>query len=304
MKRFFTGSMIAIAIIILFGMCLNATAQEITDLNFLRQGGHTLVFRHTSAPGGDPTTGGTGNDTGGSLDSLWWMQCDTRKSRQLSTQGRVEALTIGLTMKRLGIRVSTTVSSEFCRCYETAVLMSTGVHIGLLPGLTMTVYSEDVRKRGMDSLVRLFPVVNSTNTVIVTHGIPFSDTLYNRIQTLAWGDAAIYRPQVNGQPQFVGFVRVGVWAGAKPTAVQEDTPHTLSAMELSIAPNPAFDRLYVRSDEPVRVTMINALGQVVWSDERMAPTKQIPIEGLAMGSYTVIVSNSKRTVSRTFVKLP
>jgi hypothetical protein len=289
-------------------------AQEITDLNILRQGGYTLVFRHTAAPGGDPASGGSGNDTGGSVDSLWWMQCDARKSRQLNAQGRTDAITIGLALKRLGIRVSRIASSEFCRCYETAALMNTGLPVALLQGLTMTLYNDNIRKLTMDSLARLTPLVSSTNTVIATHGIPFSDTLYNRIQTLQWGDAAVYRPRTNmqanplpdAQPQFIGFIRVGIWAGAKPTSVAaiNDALFAPGVETLSIAPNPAYDRLYVRSDEPVRVKVVNTVGQVVWADERMMPARQILIEGWASGAYTVILSDSKRTVSRAFVKLP
>jgi hypothetical protein len=306
--------LLALGIIIILSCSVEITAQEITDLNILRQGGYTLVFRHTAAPGGDPAMGGSGNDTGGSADSLWWVQCDPRKSRQLNAQGRTDAITIGLALKRLGARVSRLVSSEFCRCYETATLLNTGLPVAIVPGLTMTMYTDAVRKGGMDSLARLMPLVSSTNTVLVTHGIPFSDTLYNRIQTLQWGDAAVYRPRVNmqanplpdPQPQFVGFIRIGVWAGARPTnvAAATDAVFASGAEALSVAPNPAFDRLYVRSDEPVRVKIINVVGQVVWTDERMMPTRQIPIEGWASGAYTVILSDSKRTVSRAFVKLP
>jgi hypothetical protein len=303
-------------IVIISCSVLVSNAQEITDLNILRQGGYTLVFRHTAAPGGDPASGGSGNDTGGSTDSLWWMQCDARKSRQLNTQGRTDAITIGLALKRLGIRVSRIASSEFCRCYETAALMNTGLPVALLQGLTMTLYNDNIRKLTMDSLARLAPLVSSTNTVIATHGIPFSDTLYNRIQTLQWGDAAVYRPRVNAQgnplpdvqPQFIGFIRVGIWAGARPTNVaavnDANALFAPGAEALSIAPNPAFDRLYVRSEEAVRVKVVNTIGQVVWTDERMMPTRQIPIESWASGAYTVILSDSKRTVSRAFVKLP
>jgi phosphohistidine phosphatase SixA len=284
--------------------CLLATfsltslfAQEITNPSILQQGGYTLIFRHATAPGGLPPTG-TGNDTGGALDSLWWMRCDANYSRQLSVAGRNEAMNIGRTFKRLNIKISRIAASEFCRCYETAALMNTGLPVAIVQGLTMTLYNDDLRRRTMDSLARPMPP-QGTNTVLVTHGITFSDTLYNRIATLAWSDAAVYRNRADAQPEFVGFIRATTWnQQATSVAVKNEAP----VSEITIAPNPAADRLSVRTPEKYSLRIINALGQIVFQDETLQDSRSINIEDWANAAYTVIFSNSKQTLSRRFVK--
>ena len=292
---------------IFFSCCLvaalsvtSAFAQEITNLSLLQQGGYTLIFRHASAPGGIPPTG-TGNDTGGALDSLWWMRCDANYSRQLSIIGRNEAMNIGRTFKRLNIKISRIAASEFCRCYETAVLMNTGLPVTISQGLTMTLYTNELRTRTIDSLARPMPP-QGTNTVLVTHGIDFGDTLYNRIATLAWSDAAVYRNRTDARPEFIGFVRAATWGQqATSVAIQQQTA---GVSEITIAPNPANDRLSLRTPEKYSLRIINPLGQVVFDDESLQDTRTLSIEDWANAAYTVILSNSKCTISQRFVKNP
>lgn len=292
---------------IFFSCCLvaalsvtSAFAQEITNLSLLQQGGYTLIFRHASAPGGIPPTG-TGNDTGGALDSLWWMRCDANYSRQLSVTGRNEAMNIGRTFKRLNIKISRIAASEFCRCYETAVLMNTGLPVTISQGLTMTLYTNELRTRTIDSLARPMPP-QGTNTVLVTHGIDFGDTLYNRIATLAWSDAAVYRNRTDARPEFIGFIRAATWGQrATSVAIQQQTA---GVSEITIAPNPANDRLSLLTPEKYSLRIINPLGQVVFDDESLQDARTLSIEDWANAAYTVILSNSKRTISQRFVKNP
>lgn len=277
----------------------NGFAQEIQSPSFLQQGGYTLIFRHSSAPGGIPPAG-TGNDNGGPLDSLWWMRCDANSSRQLSAQGRIEAINIGRTFKRLNIRISRIASSEFCRCYETATLMNLGLPILLSQGLTMTLYTDELRRRTIDSLASPMPP-QGTNTVLVTHGIAFSDTLYNRIATLAWSDAAVYRNRPNDRPEFIGFIRVATWnQQATSVAVKQEPP---SASAITIAPNPATETLSLRSSEKYSVRIVNILGQTVFRDETLQDSRSVNVKDWVSGAYIVIFSNSRRTVSERLMKI-
>ena len=283
-----------------FALCaVVAQAQELTDLNFLRQGGYTVVFRHASAPGGLPPAG-TGNDTGGSTDSLWWFRCDPNVARQLSAAGRNEALTIGQTLKRLSVKVTRMAASEFCRCYETAILFNLGLPITFEPGLTMTLYNDEIRRRAIDSLARPMPP-QGTNTILVTHGITFSDTLYNRIATLAWSDAVVYRNRPSDRPEFLGFIRAATWRGQQPVSVKLEKDAALPK-EITVAPNPASETLSLSAPEASRVRIINALGQVVFDDQSLKTAREVNCEDWAQGSYTIIFSNTRGTVSRNFVK--
>ncbi len=276
---------------------VSAFAQELTNLSFLQGGGYTLIFRHSTAPGGAPPSG-SGNDVASTTDSLWWMRCDPNTSRQLSAQGRNEAMNIGRTFKRLNIKISRIASSEFCRCYETAALMNTGLPITLSQGLTMTLYNDDLRRRTIDSLASPMPP-QGTNSVLATHGIAFSDTLYNRIASLFWSDAAIYRNRQNARPEFVGFIRAATWnQQAVGIARQDEAP----VSEITVAPNPASEMLSLRTPEKYKVRIINQLGQVLVDDDTLKDSRSLNIEDWTRGAYTVIFSNSKRTVSQRFVK--
>jgi hypothetical protein len=276
---------------------VSAFAQELTNLSFLQGGGYTLIFRHSSAPGGAPPNG-SGNDVASTNDSLWWMRCDPNTSRQLSAQGRNEAMNIGRTFKRLNIKITRIASSEFCRCYETAALMNTGLPITLSPGLTMTLYNDDLRRRTIDSLASPIPP-QGTNTVLTTHGITFSDPLYDRIASLAWSDAAVYRNRLNARPEFIGFIRAATWnQQAVGIARQDEAP----VSEIMVAPNPTSETLSLRTPEKYKVRIINQLGQVLVDDDTLKDSRSLNIEDWARGAYTVIFSNSRRTVSQQFLK--
>lgn len=72
-----------------------------------------ILIRHALAPGtGDPS-------------NFDVNECSTQ--RNLSEQGRQQAVDIGAALKELGVDDSVTVyTSEWCRCRETAELMNTG----------------------------------------------------------------------------------------------------------------------------------------------------------------------------------
>lgn len=75
----------------------------------LAEGGHVALMRHALAPGiGDPE--------GFQLDS-----CDTQ--RNLNDEGRAQAQRTGAAFRRNGVAVGRILSSEWCRCLETAVLL-------------------------------------------------------------------------------------------------------------------------------------------------------------------------------------
>jgi len=71
-----------------------------------------IIFRHALAPGvGDPA-------------GFELTQCQTQ--RNLSEQGRQQAIEIGDKLRELGITDAEVFSSEWCRCLETAELLGFG----------------------------------------------------------------------------------------------------------------------------------------------------------------------------------
>lgn len=78
----------------------------------LRSGNHFAMVRHALAPGfGDP-------------DNFIIGKCETQ--RNLSPKGRKQARRIGDIFRKNGISQAKIYSSQWCRCLETAKLMSLG----------------------------------------------------------------------------------------------------------------------------------------------------------------------------------
>lgn len=83
-----------------------ARADAVTDA--IRKGGVALLIRHATAPGtGDP-------------ENFRLNDCSTQ--RNLSDVGRDEARRIGAHLKALGLQPGEVLTSQWCRCRETATL--------------------------------------------------------------------------------------------------------------------------------------------------------------------------------------
>ena len=73
---------------------------------------HVLLMRHTRAPGvGDPTN---------------YALTDCNTQRNLSAEGRKQAIAIGNWLKKQGIQQASVYSSAWCRCKDTAELLNYG----------------------------------------------------------------------------------------------------------------------------------------------------------------------------------
>mgnify|MGYP001022069310 CR=1 FL=1 len=110
-------------IIIVFGFMLlgdRALAESLSPeqlFNALRNGGHTLYFRHAATDWSHSYNVVKPGD---------WKSCDESKMRQLSDAGRVSAERVGKAIKALEIPIGKVLSSEYCRAVETAERMDLG----------------------------------------------------------------------------------------------------------------------------------------------------------------------------------
>ena len=90
----------------------SACAESSSLWNALRSPGHVALIRHSIAPGnGDPST---------------FVLDDCRTQRNLSEEGRNQAKRIGVHFRSNGILRARTLSSQWCRCRETAELLGLG----------------------------------------------------------------------------------------------------------------------------------------------------------------------------------
>jgi broad specificity phosphatase PhoE len=159
----------------------------------LRQGGLVIYFRHAD-------TGPAYQEQGVDLS-----RCDTQ--RNLNDKGRVEAEQIGDQFRRLGIPVGGVLTSEFCRCRETAELAFERYTVeATLTGVSRSPEAAAKRERAVSGLKKLLgtPPDPATNTVLVSHGYNLWDAEGFHLGTQ--GEAAIYRP--DGQGGYVLVARL------------------------------------------------------------------------------------------------
>jgi broad specificity phosphatase PhoE len=154
----------ALALILIGGPAATEETGTAALVRALRDGGHTIYFRHAQTDWRNSDQLTKAGD---------WLSCDPGKMRQLSDQGRATARRIGGAMRALGIPVGTVLSSEYCRSHETARLLGLG---------PVTKTSDIMNMRaaafvgGREAVVqrarRVFaePPLPGTNTVIVGHG--------------------------------------------------------------------------------------------------------------------------------------
>ena len=97
----------------LFGVPLAARSVFAADLwTALRSAGHFALIRHAVAPG--------------TLDPPGFQLGDCATQRNLSAEGRAQAVRMGDLLRSNGIAAARLYSSQWCRCLDTATLLRLG----------------------------------------------------------------------------------------------------------------------------------------------------------------------------------
>jgi len=151
---------VCLFIIILAGSIILSAFDSSADNNEmiarLSAGGHILMVRHAIAPGsGDP-------------DHFTIGDCSTQ--RNLNETGRAQARSIGNWLRRKGVVSARVYSSQWCRCLETAKLMSMGP-VKQLPALNSFYERIQDRKPNISALKDFISrqPVDGELIVLVTH---------------------------------------------------------------------------------------------------------------------------------------
>ena len=157
----------------------------------LRAGGNWVLMRHAIAPGGGDPPGFRLND------------CSTQ--RNLSDEGRRQARSIGNAFRSRTIPVDRVLTSQWCRCRETAELLDLG-SVEEYPVLNSFFSDRSTASEQTEALRRF---VGETelhgNIVLVTHQVNIT-ALTNVFP--ASGEMVVIRPDGNGGFQLVGRVRI------------------------------------------------------------------------------------------------
>ena len=172
----------------------------------LQKGGYALVFRHAAADvGADLLNAGTGE---------WWKSCDSKLARQLNDQGKKEATEIGKALRNLEIPIGRMLSSEYCRCYTTADLMGFSLPTQQSKDITYYVYDEANRYANTMKLTSAQPI-DTQNSVLVIHAGFMVVPSPAPLNSLAWGDAAIFKLATGQTATYVATIKVAEWIELK-----------------------------------------------------------------------------------------
>ncbi len=174
-------------------------------------GGYNLFWRHASADVCSDNTGlGTAANT---AYPDWWKRCDnncaaTATARQLNAAGLMESDAIGKSLAMRGIPFGRLLTSEYCRCKTTSELMNLvpAAAIEQKTEITYYVYDEANRCNNSMALLAVEPPTGA-NTGMVSHAGFVCATL----DTLAWAEAAIYKPDGKGGSTYITRVKWNEW---------------------------------------------------------------------------------------------
>jgi phosphohistidine phosphatase SixA len=195
------------------GQQLVPRRQGMPLMEALRQGGYTVLLRHTAteefAP--DPATF--------NIDD-----CSTQ--RNLSDEGRRQAERIGRSFEKLGVQVGEVLSSPYCRCMDTGelafgkgnVTTSEVLRVGdSKPGTGRDDPGIAVRKL-LDT-----PPEPGKNTVLIAHAVTllYAFGLTSRPE----GVAHVFRPSSLGlaRPEYIGMVMPDEWPVFAGLGADDDT---------------------------------------------------------------------------------
>ena len=153
-------------ILIIFFSLTNEIRAEITDkiLNELQNGGNIIFIRHAYAPGG------------GDPENFDISDCSTQ--RNLNDNGRNQSKKIRNLFKRNKVPIDKVISSEWCRCKETA---SIAFNEFKTKNFLNSFYSPKFAKNKKKQIKNLKNYINNwdgnKNLVLVTHYVVISEAL-------------------------------------------------------------------------------------------------------------------------------
>jgi len=140
------------------GPVVAGPARAADALQMLAQPGHVLIMRHANAPGvGDPP--------GMVLD-------DCATQRNLDERGRTQAKNLGGRLRSVGLAELRVLTSQWCRCRETARLLAVG-RVEDLPALN-SFFEQPERREAQIRTLREFMAQlprHGRPVVLVTHQV-------------------------------------------------------------------------------------------------------------------------------------
>ena len=171
---------------LIFVSLMASAMAHASDLsNKLETSEYVLLMRHTRAPGvGDPPN---------------YTLSDCKTQRNLSAEGRQQAVTVGHWLKKQGIKQADVYSSEWCRCKDTAELLNLGSY-QIAPALA-SFFDEMQKAKERNQLLQTF-IAEHINTkgskalILVTHHVNIFEYMGENI---ASGDMVLAKVSPQGK---------------------------------------------------------------------------------------------------------
>ena len=133
-------------------------------VNQLKEGGKIVFIRHAYAPGG------------GDPENFDINDCDTQ--RNLNDNGKIQAKKIGNFFKKNNISINKVISSEWCRCKETAFLGFKNFETQSFLNSFFSERFENNKNKQMKELKKYIEEWQSKeNLLLVTHYVVISEAL-------------------------------------------------------------------------------------------------------------------------------
>ena len=168
-----------------------ASAQDAELLAALRAGGHVGLMRHARAPGND--------------DPPNFSLGDCATQRNLSSGGREQARAVGLRLREAGLASVRLVSSQWCRCIDTAELLDLGP-LEQVPFFNSLVsYPRESAQMTRDARDWILAQDWSALTIVVTHQVNIGALVR---AYPAEGEIVVVRRAPEGTLEVVGTIGV------------------------------------------------------------------------------------------------
>jgi phosphohistidine phosphatase SixA len=151
-------------LVLFFFIFLNSAFSNEKLINSLKEGGKLIFIRHAHAPGnGDP-------------ENFTLKNCSSQ--RNLSQEGINQSKKIGLFFTHNKIQIDKVLSSEWCRCKDTAkYAFNTYETFGALNSFYDTRFAKNKTKQIKDLKEYILSWNSEKNLILVTHFVVISETL-------------------------------------------------------------------------------------------------------------------------------
>ena len=178
------------------------SASKAQWLEDLRLGGYVIVFRHGATYSNQADT-----------DPL--NMKNVAAQRQLNDQGRAQAKSIGVSMRRLKIPVGLVVTSTFQRAIDTGTLLDFGEVTASADltegGLVVSPDENNRRTQAFRKLVSIRPPADN-NVVIVSHKPNIMEAFGKDWFDVREGEASVFEPDGNGGYKLIVRIPASAWS--------------------------------------------------------------------------------------------